>query len=112
MGIIISKLASTDLIQQLDSLERLHREITVIVTTLKAAEEHAHSDSEQLANLIKEQAGTLNTEIANISARLTKFETEFIENAKATKTRSIVIMFFVILGSFSALGTLITLLLL
>jgi len=86
--------------QKLDSLQKLHGEVAGTKSDL----------AEQLANLLEERASALNAEIAKVSAQLTKLETTYVKETKGAKTRSIVIMVFAILGSFAALGSLVTLL--
>ncbi len=131
-GAIVAKLASTDLIQKLDSLEKLHGEVAgakselaeklratleeirkdvqtasaTIGTAVKAADERSHSDSEKLANLLEERVTALNAEVANVSGQLKRLESEYLKTAKGTKTRSIVIMVFAVLGFLAAAGTL------
>lgn len=132
-GAIVAKLASTDLGQKLDSLQKLHGEVAgaksdlaeklratleemrkdiqtasaSIGTAVKAADEQSHSDSEQLANLMEERVTALNTEIAKVSAQLTALETAHGKAAKGAKTRSITIMVFVILTFFATLTLLV-----
>ena len=133
---IVAQLAETNLSQKLDSLHKLHDEVAgvkselekklgatfeemrnniqsasaSIATAVNEVGEQSQSYSEQLANLMEEQATAFNTEVAKVSAQLTELETAHGKERKGAKTRSIVIMIFVILGSFAALGSLATLL--
>ena len=135
-GAIVAKLASTDLTQKLDSLQKLHGEVAgaksdlaeklratleeirkdvqtasaAIGTAVKAADEQSHSDSEQLANLLEKRATALNAEVAKVSAQLTALATAHGAAVQGAKTRSVVIMVFTILGFLAALGALATLL--
>lgn len=133
---IVAQLAETNLSQRLDSLHNLHDEVAgvkseleeklratfeemrnniqsasaSIATAVNEVGEQSQSYSEQIANLMEEQANAFNTEVAKVSAQLTELETAHGKERKGAKTRSIVIMIFVILGSFAALGSLATLL--
>lgn len=131
-GAIVANLASTDLTQKLDSLQKLHGEVAgaksdlaeklratleeirkdvqtasaAIGTAVKAADEQSHSDAEELANLLEERAKGLNAEVAKVSVQLQKLESEHLKAAKGAKTRSTVIMVFAILGFLAAAGSL------
>jgi DNA repair exonuclease SbcCD ATPase subunit len=131
-GTIMAKLASTDLIQRLDSLQKLHAEVaetkndlaeklratlddmrqdlqtasTAIGAAVKATGEQSHSDSEHLAKLLEERAVALNAEVAKVSEQLKNLESEHLKTAKGAKMLSIVIMVFAILGFLAAAGSL------
>lgn len=135
-GAIVAKLASTDLSQKLDSLQKLHGEVAdaksdlaeklraileevrkdiqtasaAMGTAVKVADERSHSDSEQLASLLKERFSALNSDVDKVYAQLTELRTEHDRAVQGAKIRSIVIMVFTILGFLAALGALVTLL--
>ncbi len=122
-GVIVTKLAATDLNQRLDELQMLHSEIETAAGLLKdtirsaidelqnnihaassslsdavkAADEHATSGLEKTVTLIKEQAEATNTAIANIESKLTNIENHLQSIAVSTKKRQIITMVFVIL---------------
>ncbi len=122
-GSIVAKIASTDLSQKLDSLQTIHGEVAgakndlaeklrtaleglrsdahttsaAIAAAVKTAEEQAHSDYEQVANLLEERATALNAELGKLSTKVTALEIAHGKAAKGAKSRSITIMVFVVL---------------
>ena len=68
-GAVVAKLASTDLSQKLDSLQKLHGEVAAAKSDL----------AEQLSNLLEERATALNAEVAKISAQLGNLKTDLLK---------------------------------
>lgn len=128
-GVIVTKLAATDLNQRLDGLQTLHGELTAVAdsikkelwsavdglqdgiqaangqfsTVLKTADERARSDFEQLDILVKEQARATNNAIANIESKLGTLENQLQVSSMAAKKRQIVTIVLAILTFLAAL---------
>lgn len=128
-GIIVTKLAATDLNQILGGLQALHGEIAEVAdsikkelrsafgrvqegikaatdqlnTALKTADEHARSDFEKLVTLIKEQAMATNNAITNIESKLGTLENQLQVANESAKKRQIVTIVVAILTFLSVL---------
>ena len=128
-GVIVTKLAATDLNQRLDGLQTLHGELAAVAdsikkeprsalvvvqdgikaatdqlsTALKTADEHARSDLEKLAILVKEQAMTTNNAITNIESKLGTLESRLQVASESAKKRQVITIVVAILTFLAAL---------
>lgn len=123
-GIIVTKLAATDLNQRLDDLQALHSELESasgvlagalrsavgelqggiqaatgsISEAMKAAYEQSHADSAQLAALLEERIKSVNAAISKIESQLNDLANRQESIAKGAKARQITMMVIVILA--------------
>lgn len=123
-GIIVTKLAATDLNQRLDDLQTLHSELESasgvlaealrsavgelqggiqaatgsISEAMKAAYEQSHADSAQLAALLEERIKSVNAAISKIESQLNDLANRQESIAKGAKARQITMMVIVILA--------------
>ena len=72
-------------------------------TALKTADEHARSDFEKLATLVKEQAMETNNAITNIETKLGTLESRLQVASESAKKRQIVTIVVAILTFLAAL---------
>ena len=122
-GVIVTRLAARDLNQRLDGLQTLHSELATAASSLKkimqttvselqgriqaatgslsaevkAADEHSHSDFEQVANLVEEGTKRTNAAFSNLESQLRNLENQLQSAAKGSKGRQITTFVFVIL---------------
>ncbi len=128
-GVILTKLAATDINKILDGLQTLHGELEAVAgsiknelrfavgelqngiqtangqlsTSLKFANEHTRSNFEQLATLVKEQAKATNNAIVNIELKLETLENQLQVTSTAAKKRQVFTVTLLILTFLAAL---------